>query len=138
MVAFSYFHIIHYPKQFFKLNKKKELIADINSTVNSLANKKYETAKNLIQPDFILMYIPLESVLTLIYTDSDFLSVVKNANEKNIIIVGNSSILTTLRLVNLLWAQNKQQENIENIIKNEIDYNNYLTSLIDLSRYKYL
>lgn len=99
-----------------KLNKKKELIADINSTVNSLANKKYETAKNLIQPDFILMYIPLESVLTLIYTDSDFLSVVKNANEKNIIIVGNSSILTTLRLVNLLWAQNKQQENIENII----------------------
>ncbi len=99
-----------------KLNKKKELIADINSTVNSLANKKYETAKNLIQPDFILMYIPLESVLTLIYTDNDFLSVVKNANEKNIIIVGNSSILTTLRLVNLLWAQNKQQENIENII----------------------
>ena len=99
-----------------KLNKKKELIADINSTVNSLANKKYETAKNLLQPDFILMYIPLERVLTLIDTDSDFLSVVKNANEKNIIIVGNSSILTTLRLVNLLWAQNKQQENIENII----------------------
>ena len=28
-------------------------------------------------------------------------------------------------------------ENIENIIKNEIDYNNYLTSLLDLSlKYK--
>ena len=62
------------------------------------------------------MYIPLEPVLTTIYTDKDFLSVIKNANEKNIIIVGNSSVLTTIRLTKLLWAQNAQEENLDKII----------------------
>ena len=95
---------------------KSEFIKDLNTTLNLLSNKKYETAKDITQPNFILMYIPLEPILTLIYTDNDFLSVVKNANEKNIIIVGNSSILTTIRLVKLLWAQDSQEKNIEKII----------------------
>lgn len=98
------------------ISKKNDLIKDINSTINNLANKKYETAQGIYQPDFILMYIPLEPVITLIYTDSDFGSIIKNANDKNIIIVGNSSILTTVRLTNLLWAQHKQENNIKNIV----------------------
>ncbi len=96
--------------------KKNEFIKDLNSTINLLANKKYETAKEITQAGFILMYIPLEPVLTLIYTDKDFLGVIKNANEKNIIIVGNSSVLTTIRLTKLLWAQNAQENNLEKII----------------------
>lgn len=96
--------------------KKNEFIKDLNSTINLLSNKKYETAKDISQAGFILMYIPLEPVLTTIYTDKDFLGVIKNANEKNIIIVGNSSVLTTIRLTKLLWAQNAQEENLDKII----------------------
>ena len=95
---------------------ENEFIKDLNNTINNLSNKKYDTALGLNQPDFILMYIPLEPVLTLIYTDKDFLNVVKNANEKNIIIVGNSSILTTIKLVKQLWAQDSQEKNLEKII----------------------
>lgn len=97
-------------------DKKSEFIKDLNTTINLLANKKYDSAKGISQPDFILMYVPLEPIITAIYTDADFLSVIKNATEKNIIIVGNSSVLTTLRLVRLLWAQDKQEKNMENII----------------------
>lgn len=98
-------------------NLKSEFIKDLNSTINLLSNKKYETAKDLKQCGFILMYIPLENILTEIYTDKDFLSVIKNANEKNIIIVGNSCVLTVLRLIKLLWAQDRQEKNIENIVE---------------------
>jgi len=96
--------------------EKNNLIKDLNNTINNLANKKYETAHNINQPDFILMYIPLEPVLTTIYTDKDFISVVKNATEKNIIIVGNSGILTTIKLIKLIWSQNSQKDNFEKII----------------------
>ncbi len=103
---------------------KKELISDINSTINNLSNKKYETALNAIQPNFVFMYIPLEPLITLIYTDNDFLSVIKNAYDKNIIIVGNSGILTSIRLTKEIWANTIQNNNIENIIsKAEIIYN---------------
>ncbi len=101
--------------------KKQNFIRDLNNTINNLSNKKYQSAKDTIQPDFILMYVPLEAVLTLIYTDNDFISVVKNAHDKNIIIVGTSGVLTTIRLVKMLWAQelqNKNTENIVNIAKN--------------------
>ncbi|MBQ4647198.1 MAG: DNA recombination protein RmuC [Candidatus Gastranaerophilales bacterium] len=97
-------------------NLKSEFIKDLNATINLLSNKKYESATDLNQCGFILMYIPLEPILTEIYTDKDFISVIKNANEKNIIIVGNSSILTTIKLVKLLWAQDSQEKNIKNII----------------------
>ncbi len=96
--------------------RKNELIKDLNNTINNLSNKKYQTSSEINQPDFILMYIPLEPVVSLIYTDCDFLSVVKCANEKNIIIVGNSGILTTIRLTKILWAQETQNQNIENIV----------------------
>ncbi len=95
---------------------KNEFIKDMQSTINSLSNKKYQTSTDVNQGDFILMYIPLEPVITLIYTDKDCLNIVKYANEKNIIIVGNSSILTVLRLVKMLWAKEVQNNNIENIV----------------------
>lgn len=96
--------------------KKAEFIKDMNNTINLLANKKYETANGISQPDFILMYIPLEPVITCLYTNPDFLSVIKNAALKNIIIVGNSSVLTVIRLVKTLWAKQAQDDNVENII----------------------
>lgn len=98
------------------ISRKQEFIKDLNTTINNLANKKYQTSVDFVQPDFILMYIPLETVITLIYTDKDFINVIKNANERNIIIVGNSSILTVIRLTKLLWAQDTQNKNIQNIV----------------------
>ena len=100
----------------YKKSYKTEFIKDLNSTINSLSNKKYETAQNYTQPEFILMYIPLEPILTEIYTDKDFIPVIRNASDKNIIIVGNSSVLTVIKLTKLLWAQEKQNNNIDKII----------------------
>ena len=108
----------------FENTAKKELITDINSTINSLSNKKYQTAKLITQPNFVFVYIPLEPLVSLIYTDCDFLSVIKNAYDKNVIIVGNSGILTSIRLVKEIWANTIQNSNIENIIaKAETIYN---------------
>ncbi len=118
---------IEYKENQTPLNKS-ELIKDLNQTVNKLSSKYYESAKDTNQTDFILMYIPLEPVITLIYTDKDFYNVIKNANDKNIIIVGNSSILTTLKLVNQLWAQEKQQRNIDKVINTAQDIYNLIAT----------
>ncbi len=121
----------------YKVDKKNELIKDLNSTINNLSNKKYESAVSLEQCDFILMYIPLESLISYIYTDSDFISVIKNAQEKNIIIAGNSSIITIIRLVSTLWANYAQEKNIDKIINiaGEI-YNLIALHSINLSNMK--
>lgn len=107
---------------------KKSFISDLNGCINSLAKKDYEHLFGGNQPGFILMYIPIESCINLIYADYDFKQVLENANSKNIIIVGSSSLLVSLRLVNQLWASKVRSSNVENIVRvGETLYNNLAT-----------
>ena len=96
---------------------KKLFITDLNNCINSLAKKNYEEMDKTSQPGFILMFIPIESCISLLYTDYDFKKVIENANSKNIFIIGNASLMVTLRLINQLWASKIQSDNIQNIIE---------------------
>lgn len=104
---------------------KKAFITDITNCITFLAKKNYEEIDELYQPGFILMYIPVETCVNMIYTDYDFRKVVELAVSRNIIIVGTASLLVTLRLVNQLWASQTQYDNVQNIITvGENLYNN--------------
>lgn len=93
--------------------KLNEFKAEVKKRIADLANKNYQGAGNLFQPDFVLMYMPVESSVNLLYED---LELIKQAYKSNIIIVGTSSLLTTVRLVNQLLAQQKQAESVQQIV----------------------
>lgn len=104
---------------------KKEFINDITACINNLAKRHYEDIETLNQPGFILMYIPIEPCVNLIYTDKDFEKVIELANTKNIIITGTSSLLVSLRLINKLMISEIQNRNVQKIITaGERLYNN--------------
>lgn len=105
---------------------KKAFINDLTNCITSLSVKNYEQIEKLNQPGFILMYIPVETCVNLIYTDFDFRKVIELANSRNIIIAGTSSLLVTLRLVNHLWASQIQYNNMQNIIKVGENLYNYI------------
>lgn len=94
-----------------KLNVFK---SEVKKRITDLANKNYQNAGDISQPDFVLMYMPLESSVSLIYQDYD---IINQAYKSNVIIVGTSSLLTTIRLVNQLFAQQKQQESVQKIVQ---------------------
>jgi len=87
--------------------------SEVKKRIIDLAEKNYQNAKDLYQPDFILMYVPIESSVHLLYEDTELIN---KAYKSNIIIVGTSSLLTTIRLVNQLMAQHKQQESVNKIV----------------------
>ncbi len=104
---------------------KKAFITDLTNCITNLAKKNYEEIESLYQPGFILMYVPVETCINMIYTDYDFRKVLELANSRNIIIVGTASMLVTLRIVNQLWASQVQYDNVKNIITvGENLYNN--------------
>lgn len=94
-------------------SKLSEFKSEVKKRITDLANKNYQNAGDLSQPDFVLMYMPIESSVNLLYEDADL---IKQAYKANIIIVGTSSLLTTVRLVNQLLAQQKQSESINQIV----------------------
>ena len=94
-------------------SKINEFKSEVKKRISDLANKNYQNAGDLSQPDFVLMYMPVESSVNLLYEDTDLINL---AYKSNIIIVGTSSLLTTIRLVNQLLAQQKQSESVNKIV----------------------
>lgn len=90
-----------------------EFKTEVKKRISDLANKNYQGAGDLFQPDFVLMYMPIESSVNILYEDSDL---IMQAYKSNIIIVGTASLLTTIRLVNQLLAQQKQAESVQQIV----------------------
>ena len=107
---------------------KKAFLNDLTTCINQLGSKHYEQIENTHQAGFILMYIPIESCVNLIYTDPDFRKILELANTHNIIITGTPSIIVTLRLVANLWTTKNSYDNVKNIIETgEKLYNNIAT-----------
>ena len=96
---------------------KTNFIRALKARIDDLSDKNYENAQDLTQPDFILLYMPVENCVGMVYSDEDFKDILQGAYTSNIIIVGSASLLTAIRLVNQLWAIQSQYENSNKIAK---------------------
>ena len=87
----------------------KEHIASLRRHVEQLSEKKYEDIYKIESPDFVLLFIPIEPAFAVaINTDSHLYN---KAFEKNIVIVTPSTLLATLRTIDSMWNNEKQQKN---------------------------
>ena len=60
-------------------------------------------------PDFVLLFIPIEPAFAIALNQDTTLY--NKAFEKNIVIVTPSTLLATLRTIDSMWTNQKQQEN---------------------------
>jgi DNA recombination protein RmuC len=87
----------------------KEHIISINRHVEQLGNKNYHDLYQMESPDFVLLFIPIESAFAIALNEDTTLY--NKAFEKNIVIVTPSTLLATLRTIDSMWTNQKQQEN---------------------------
>ena len=92
--------------------RPKHLKSHVNSIrkhVDQLSEKKYEDLYDIESPDFVLMFIPIEPAFAVAVNDDNLLY--NKAFEKNIVIVTPSTLLATLRTIDTMWNNEKQQQN---------------------------
>lgn len=87
----------------------KEHVNSIKRHVEQLGEKNYQDLYQIESPDFVLLFIPMEPAFALALNDDTTLY--NKAFEKNIVIVTPSTLLATLRTIDSMWANQKQQEN---------------------------
>ena len=109
--------------------------SEVKKRIVELSEKNYQKAEGLYQPDFVLMYIPIENSIHYLYED---LELINFAYRANVVIVGTPSLLVTIRLVNQLMAQQKQQESVNKIVQAGINlyetFAKFCEELIDLKK----
>lgn len=88
----------------------KEHVASIRAHVKSLSEKNYQAGVGLDAPDFVLMFIPIESSFGIAVKED--LELFTYAWSKKIVIVSPSTLLATLRTIASIWKQEKQSRNV--------------------------
>jgi DNA recombination protein RmuC len=92
-----------------KSNYLKEHVNSIKRHVEQLGEKNYQDLYQIESPDFMLLFIPMEPAFAMALNEDTTLY--NKAFEKNIVIVTPSTLLATLRTIDSMWANQKQQEN---------------------------
>jgi DNA recombination protein RmuC len=105
----SYERYINEDDDNLKAQHLKDHVLSINRHVEQLSNKNYQDLYEIESPDFVLLFIPIESAFAIALNEDT--NLYNKAFEKNIVIVTPSTLLATLRTIDSMWTNQKQQEN---------------------------
>lgn len=111
----------------------KEHLVSIKAHIKGLSEKHYQTARRLNSPDFVLLFIPIESSFSLaVQEDHELFSY---AWDQKIVIVSPSTLLATLRTISSIWQQENQTRNAMEIARQGgALYDKFVNFVSDLER----
>ncbi len=87
----------------------KEHVNSLKRHVEQLSEKRYEDIYKIASPDFVLLFVPIEPAFAVALNQESTLY--NKAFEKNIVIVTPTTLLATLRTIDTMWNNEKQQRN---------------------------
>ena len=84
-------------------------LRSLRSHIKMLSDKHYQSAKNLNSPDFVLLFLPIESSFSLaIQEDQELFNY---AWDNKLVVVSPTTLLATLRTIASIWKQENQTKN---------------------------
>ena len=92
--------------------KEQAITAHTNSLkrhITQLSEKNYQDIYQIDSPNFVLLFIPIEPAFAVALNHDNQLY--NKAFEKNIVIVTPTTLLATLRTIDSMWNNEKQQRN---------------------------
>jgi DNA recombination protein RmuC len=100
---------INEESEILKIDYLKEHVNSIRRHVEQLGSKNYHDLYQIESPDFVLLFIPMEPAFAIALNEDPALYT--KAFDRNIVIVTPSTLLATLRTIDSMWSNQKQQEN---------------------------
>jgi DNA recombination protein RmuC len=93
----------------------KDHLLSVRNHVRQLSEKNYQSSLDFNTPDFVLLFIPIESSFSVaVQADQELFGF---AWDKKIVIVSPSTLLATLRTIASIWKQERQTRNAIEIAK---------------------
>ncbi len=92
-----------------------EHLVSLRSHIKGLSEKHYPSARKLNSPDFVLLFIPVESSFSLaVQSDQELFAY---AWDQKVVVVSPSTLLATLRTIASIWQQENQTRNAMEIAR---------------------
>lgn len=106
----------------------KAHLKSLKTHLKQLSDKNYENLGQRKSPDFVLMFIPIEPALYLAQNEDP--AFFYSAFDQNILLVSPTTLLSTLRTVDTIWKNEKQQQNANEIAQHAGNLYDKFSSLL--------
>jgi DNA recombination protein RmuC len=101
----------------------------IRRHIKELAEKNYQSLHQLQSIDFVCMFIPIEGAfMAAISNDSALWG---SSYERNVLLVSPSTLLFVVRTVAHLWRQERQKQNVAEIVKRGAELHDKLVGFVE-------
>lgn len=92
----------------------KSHLASVRGHITGLSKAGYHNLPNIEAPDFVVMFVPVEPALLIaLQADGDLWA---DAYRHGILLVGPTTLLYVIRIVNMLWQQEMQARNVRDVM----------------------
>ena len=105
----AYERYVNEPEESEKAAHLKNHLLSIRTRVKELGEKNYHQLYEMDSPDFVLLFIPIESAFAI--ASMEYPNLYGDAFEKNIIIVTPTTLLAVLKTIDSMWQNEKQKAN---------------------------
>ncbi len=107
----------------------KEHIVSLKSHINELSLKNYQDLYQLNSLDFVMMFLPLEpAYLLAVQRDPDLWNY---AYDKRILLISPTNLIAALKMVESLWRQEYQGQNVKEIARQSGDLYDKFVGLVE-------
>ena len=89
-------------------------LASVRGHIAGLSKAGYHRLPGVEAPDFVVMFVPIEPAFLLaLQNDPDLWA---DAYKQNILLVGPTTLLYVIRIVHVLWQQERQARNVKEVM----------------------
>lgn len=89
-------------------------LASVRGHIANLAKAGYHRLPGIEAPDFVVLFVPIEpAFLMALQNDTDLWA---DAYKQGILLVGPTTLLYVIRIVNVLWQQERQARNVKEVM----------------------
>lgn len=93
----------------------KSHFASVRGHIAGLAKAGYHNLPGVEAPDFVVMFVPVEPALLMaLQADGELWA---DAYKQGILLVGPTTLLYVIRIVNVLWQQERQARNVREVME---------------------
>ncbi len=92
----------------------KRHLSSVRAHIDGLAGRRYHKLDLLESPDFVVMFVPIEpAFLSALHEDE---ALWRYAYDKEVLLVGPTTLLFVIRIVDNLWQQEMQARNVQDVM----------------------
>jgi len=106
-------------------------LASVRAHVDELAQRRYHKLNTLETPDFVVMFVPIEPAFLEALREDENLW--RYAYEKEVLLVGPTTLLFVIRIVDNLWQQELQARGVRDVMARGAElYDKFVNFVSDL------